>query len=100
MRLLAYWQGSHTPYLRGETDPTHVIRLRIEELLRERHLTPYFLAKMSRGRISLSTAYRLIRLRGALKSFDAKVLDALCDVLKVQPSELFVREAAKRSGRA
>jgi DNA-binding Xre family transcriptional regulator len=70
-----------------------MVRLRIAELLEERGLTPYYLSKQSAGRISLSTAYRLLRLHGVLKSFDADVLDALCDVLAVEPGELFEREA-------
>ena len=40
------------------------VRLRIPELLEEHGLTPYRLSKRSGGRISLSTAYRLVRLKG------------------------------------
>ena len=72
------------------------MRLRINELLRKRGLTPYALAKASAGRISMSTAYRLARLRGRLKTFDEHVLEALCDVLDLEPGQLFERETRER----
>lgn len=75
------------------------MRLRIPELLRERRLTPYGLAKASGSRISISTAYRLSRLRGRLKLFDAAQLEALCDILDVEPGELFERTHVKRAQR-
>lgn len=68
------------------------LRLRIPELLVKRGMTPYGLMKLSAGRISLSTAYRLTRLRGRLKSFDVDVLEALCDTLAVDIHELIERE--------
>jgi hypothetical protein len=51
-------------------------------------MTPYALSKASEGRISLSTAYRLVRLRGRVANFDADALAAPCDVLKIEPGEL------------
>jgi DNA-binding Xre family transcriptional regulator len=68
------------------------VRLRIPELLTERGLTPYHLAKNSGGRISLSAAYRYSRLKGRVKSFDGELLEALCDVLGVGPGELLERD--------
>ena len=68
-----------------------MLRLRLPELLEERDMTPYALAKASRGRISMSTAYRLARLKGRVETFDRSVLDALCDVLDVGPAELLER---------
>ena len=65
------------------------VRLRFPELLDEHGLTPYSLAKRSNGRISLSTAYRLARLKGGLKLFEADLLETLCDLLHVGPGELF-----------
>ncbi len=50
-----------------------VLRLRLPELLEEREMTPYALAKASRGRISMSTAYRLARLKGRVETFDRSV---------------------------
>ena len=73
------------------------MRLRLPELLKQREMTPYALAKQSQGRISLSTAYRLTRMKGRVQTFDADLLEALCDVFSVEPGELLERE--KRRGR-
>lgn len=74
------------------------LRLRLPELLDEREMTPYALAKRSQGRISLSTAYRITRMKGRVQTFDAEALEALCDVLGLQVGELFERDG-KRRGR-
>lgn len=71
-----------------------LMRLRFPELLDARGLTPYALAKASEGRISESTAYRLTRMRGRVANFDAQMLEALCDVLGVEPGELLERDQA------
>ena len=71
------------------------IRLRLPELLKGR--TAYDLSVASGGRISMSTAYRLVRSEGRLGTFNADVLEALCDVLQVAPSELFERQPARRA---
>lgn len=71
------------------------MRLRLPELLEERALTPYGLAQASGGRISMSLAYRIVREQGAFKCLTPPILEALCDVLKVEPDELFDREAKK-----
>ena len=76
------------------------VRLRIPELLEEQDLTPYLLSKKSNGRISLSTAYRLVRLRGRVKSFHAEMLEVLCEVLGVRdPGRLFEIEGDKKGKR-
>lgn len=73
------------------------IRLRIPELLDKHKWTAYRLSreagKDDKGnpRLSLSTAYRLTQTRGALGSYPARMLDVLCDVLKVTPGELIER---------
>jgi DNA-binding Xre family transcriptional regulator len=72
------------------------MRLRIPELLTARDITPYALAKRSDGRVSLSTVYRLVERRGRLQTYSSDLLDTLCDVLKVEPGELFERDTAKR----
>ncbi len=72
------------------------MRLRIPELLEKRGLTAYGLHVASEGRISLSTAFRLVRIRGELQSFDRRLLEALCDVLRVAPGTLFEYDAARR----
>ncbi|MGI8765711.1 MAG: helix-turn-helix domain-containing protein [Gemmatimonadaceae bacterium] len=72
---------------------TEVLRLRLPELLTEHKppLTAYGLVKASDGRISLSTAYRLVRQRGAVKYFDAQLLEALSDILGLEPGDLIER---------
>jgi DNA-binding Xre family transcriptional regulator len=69
-----------------------VLRLRLPELLKGRGMTPYALTKASGGRIGMSTAHRLVQQKGRLKRFDRAVLEVLCDVLDVEPGELFERE--------
>lgn len=70
------------------------MRIRLPELMEKRGLTRYALAKQSGGRISLSTAYRLVEMEGDLETFGNAILEALCDVLQVEPSELFERDGA------
>lgn len=75
------------------------MRLRLPELLDQRGMTGYALSMASGGRISLSAAYRLMRLRGKLKMFDAEILEDLCDVLGVEPGDLLERTPKKRRPR-
>lgn len=75
-----------------------LMRLRLPELLEERGLSAYRLSKESDGRISMSTAYRLTKLNGRVKNFDADMLEALCDVLKCEPGDLLERDR-KRKGK-
>jgi DNA-binding Xre family transcriptional regulator len=74
------------------------MRIRIPELLEARSLTPYQLSRISKGGISLSTAYRLKRLKGRLKLFDATLLEELCEILQVSPGDLLERSPRKRPG--
>ena len=62
-----------------------------------RGLTAYAIAKRSTGRISISTAYRLVEMEGRLETFGADILDALCDVLAVEPDALFERNGTVRA---
>jgi DNA-binding Xre family transcriptional regulator len=75
------------------------MRLRLPEILEERGLTPYAVAKASNGRIDQSTLYRLQRKRGRVEFFSAELLEALCDVLECEPADILEREP-KRRGRA
>lgn len=75
------------------------VRLRIPELLKERDLSPYAVAKQSDGRISMSTAYRLVKLEGRVQTFDAGMLEALCDIFEIEPGELLEREGKRRRAR-
>ena len=72
-----------------------LMRLRLPELLAAQTppLTPHALAKNSDGRISPSTAFRIVRMEGRLKMFDAGLCEALCDMLGVTPGELFETDA-------
>ena len=74
------------------------MRIRIPELLEERGLTPYAVAHhpLNADRIKLTTLYRLVRSGGTAPPFAPAVLDALCDILEVEPAELFEREKPKR----
>lgn len=74
------------------------MRLRIPDLLDERGMNAYTFAKATAGMLSTSTAYRLAR--GEWRCLSGEVMDVLCDVLGVEPGELFDRgAAAKRRGR-
>jgi DNA-binding Xre family transcriptional regulator len=73
------------------------MRLRLPELMRQRDLTAYAVSRRSHGRISMSTAYRLARLKGKLHSFDADMLEALCDIFGCAPGDLLERDKKRRS---
>lgn len=74
------------------------LRLRLPELLAEHAVTAYTLAQRSKGRISPSTLYRLVRSRGRVRYLDADLLDALCEVLDLSPGDLLERQAKARRG--
>jgi DNA-binding Xre family transcriptional regulator len=67
------------------------VRIRFRELLKEKELTTYAVARDSDGRVSLSTAYRLKRRNGKLETYSSDLLEALCDVFGVDPGELLER---------
>jgi DNA-binding Xre family transcriptional regulator len=64
--------------------------------MQQRGLTAYAMSRQSRGRISMSTAYRLARLKGKLQSFDAVMLEALCDIFRCAPGDLLERDKKRR----
>jgi DNA-binding Xre family transcriptional regulator len=72
------------------------MRLRLPELLEEHKTTAYAIAQQSDGRIDQSTLYRLTRKRGVVRYLDTTLLEALCDVLGVEPGALLEREKRKR----
>ena len=74
------------------------MRLRLPELLEQRGLSGYGLAKLAKGRLSLSTVYRLLRRRGRFDRITAEHLAAFCDALDVDPGELLDRRTVRRSG--
>lgn len=75
------------------------MRLRIPELLTAHDITPYALAKRSGGRVSLSTVYRLVERQGRLQTYSSDLLETLCDVLELDPGDLFERDTPKRTTR-
>ena len=75
------------------------MRLRLPELLNEHEVTAYTLAQRSRGRISSSTLYRLVRSRGRVRYLDGDLLDALCEVLDLTPGDLLERESKPKRAR-
>lgn len=75
------------------------MRLRVPELLKKRGLTAYALASKSSGRISMTMAYAYSR-TGAFRCLSPEQIEGLCEVLGVEPGELFERRpAAKKSKR-
>lgn len=72
------------------------MRLRFPELFTETGVNPYRLAIDSDKRISLSTAYRLKRERGKLQTYKGDMLDAICDVMGLEPGQLWERETKRR----
>lgn len=73
------------------------MRFRLPELLKGQ--SPYSLSKASEGRISMSTAYRLVKLKGRVKTFDAELCEVLCEVLGVGPADLFEVEGPEPPAR-
>jgi putative transcriptional regulator len=72
-----------------------MIRIRLKEILEERELSGYVLAKMSGVHPSVISKYR----NNQVRAFNAEVLDQLCAALKCQPGDLLVREAGRRTKR-
>ncbi len=72
------------------------MRLRLPELLEERGMTAYGLEAASKGRISMSAAYRLCRRRGKMRYLDTQILEVLCEVLEIEPGELLERTPRRR----
>lgn len=72
------------------------MRVRFPELLKASGMTPYEVAMKSGKRITLTKVYRLKKGRGKLSTYDAKMLDALCDVFNVEPTELLERDKPRR----
>jgi DNA-binding Xre family transcriptional regulator len=73
-----------------------VMRVRLPELLEERGLTAHAAALQSGGRINRATLYRIVRARGRIRLLDTDLLEALCDVLDVEPGELLERDKKKK----
>jgi DNA-binding Xre family transcriptional regulator len=72
------------------------MRIRLPELFQEHQVTAYEIAKRSNGRILPSTLYRLAKRRGVVDLISSDLLEALCDVLDVEPGELLERDSKRR----
>jgi DNA-binding Xre family transcriptional regulator len=75
------------------------MRLRLPDVLVERGITAYAVAQQSNGRINPATLYRISGSKGRVRYIDAELLEALCDVLGVEPGELLERDAKARRPR-
>ena len=64
-----------------------VLRLRLRQLLEDRKITPYGLAKFTG--LSLNTIYRLTRPSGRFNLMRADTIERLCGALRITPSDLF-----------
>lgn len=79
---MARYRGKKVHYRRRG-----LVRLRLRELLLERGLTGYGLARFTG--LSLNTLYRLTRPGGRFRSIQADTIERLCAALRVTPTELF-----------
>ena len=75
---------------------TGTVRIRFPELLTAKKLTPYSLSKKTGGKVSLSTAYRLKRLNGRVKTFDAEMLELLYDAFGCESLDDLLERDKKR----
>ena len=72
-----------------------LLRLRLRQLLQERGITGYGLAKYTG--LSLNTIYRLTRKDGRFDLIHADTLGRLCAALRITPAELFDYEKPVRT---
>ena len=63
-----------------------MVRLKIRQIMKARHITAYALAKGTT--ISYPTAYRLSRAGGEFGRLHTDTLDALCRFFDLQPGKL------------
>jgi len=77
--------------------------MRLPELLQERRITVYRIVQESKGKISHTTLYRLVKRKGYATQFSAQLVDVLWDVCKLKSfDELFeavkgeIRKSPKR----
>ena len=73
------------------------VRFRLQSVLAEREVPMSQRELSRRSGVSLTTVNAMVLNKTAQVSL--KTLDALCDVLGVEPGELLERDAPKRAGR-
>jgi DNA-binding Xre family transcriptional regulator len=76
---------------------TSTVRLTVPDILSERAMTPYALAKLVEGRVSRSAVYRMAA--GEKVSLGLDEIAALCDALEVEPGTLFERVPDRKGKR-
>ncbi len=74
-----------------------LVRLRLRQLLQERGLTGYAIAKYTG--LSLNTIYRLTRPNGRFRLIHADTIERFCAALRITPTELFDYEKPLREKR-
>jgi DNA-binding Xre family transcriptional regulator len=63
-----------------------MVRLRIHEIMKARHITAYALSKGAH--LSYPSAWRLSRQEGQFRRLHADTLNALCEFFELQPGAL------------
>jgi hypothetical protein len=81
------------------------MRIRLPELLEEHHTNAFALSRLSDGRLTPNTLYKLIAKKGAAKFLDAGTLQAIYDTLGLTSLDQLLaptpsREKRKRRARA
>jgi putative transcriptional regulator len=66
-----------------------MIKLRLEDLLKQKEKTLYWLASADGANVEYATLWRLKE--GVSKSISFELLDNICTALKCQPGELLVQ---------
>ena len=89
---MAMYQGRKV-YMRRKG----LVRLRLRQLLQERGLTGYAIAKYTG--LSLNTIYRLTRPNGRFRLIHADTIERFCAALRITPTELFDYEKPLREKR-
>ena len=79
-------QGSPQESARPLPRKFSMVRLRIHEIMKARHISAYALSKGAQ--LSYPSAYRLSRAGGTFGRLHAETLNALCAFFQVQPGRL------------
>ena len=74
-----------------------IVRLRLLDILRDRQLTPYALAKFSG--LSLNSIYKLTRPTGRFTVIRADTIERLCAALRVTPADLLAYDTLPSTAR-
>jgi DNA-binding Xre family transcriptional regulator len=72
------------------------VRLRFPELFEELNLTALEMARSTRGQIDQSTFYRWQQLRGRVKRIDCAAIEALCEALGLELTDVIELERRRK----